>query len=119
MPIKVVLTVPDNASLAVLIGAVDKFAILLEATPYEEVSNVPPRRKSPGVPRYTNGTRNKGMRGDDLILDILKDGPRTIKQIETAFKENGFAANSASPCLSRAKAMGKITRFTNGSWSMK
>lgn len=66
------------------------------------------------APRYANGVRNKGIRGTELLLELLAEGPMTGDQLCKRFVERGFAAKTASAALSQMRAAGNIA-YVSGS----
>ena len=59
---------------------------------------------------YHGGKRNKGIKGIDLLREILKDGnSHTNEEIGTRFVAQGFARNSASPIITYARREGWCT----------
>lgn len=70
--------------------------------------------------RYVNGTRNKGISGEKLLLKILSDAKRdmNIKEIQKAFEADGFSGNSVSPTATRLIRGGKILRRSNGNFAI-
>jgi hypothetical protein len=74
--------------------------------------------QSNGNHHYANGIRNKGVRGDNLLLELLKDGPRTKAQLAVSFAQRGFAKTSISPVVSKAVQTNKVA-FVDGLVSLK
>lgn len=66
--------------------------------------------------RYANGVRSKGIKGDDLIMQVIGSGPARESAIADAFKQYKFAATSYMACLSKLSATGKIKRNEKGEW---
>jgi hypothetical protein len=65
--------------------------------------------------RYTNGFRNKGISGEELLLQILANKkPVHYDIIVNQFVSNGFARNSASPVISRLLKENRIIRPSAG-----
>jgi hypothetical protein len=67
---------------------------------------------------YANGIRNKGVKGDDLLLELLKEGPRTKSQLAIGFAQRGFAKTSVSPVVSKLMQADKVS-FVDGLVSRK
>lgn len=71
---------------------------------------------------YVNGKRNKGISGEDLLIQILDSDPFkawSSEEIAERFVENGFAPQSLSSYLSRARQNGKIESLGNQYHSIK
>lgn len=65
---------------------------------------------------YANNKRAKGIKGPDLVLEILKSDTRPFSETEIGnrFVSRGFAFNSARPNLYMLKRDGKIRYLGNG-----
>jgi hypothetical protein len=68
--------------------------------------------------RFANGKRNKGIKGDDLLLSLLKACAMTSEAIEKAFIAKGFARSSVSPTVSKLRNNKKIARNDKGLWHL-
>lgn len=65
--------------------------------------------------RYSPGTGGRTINsGRTVVLEALKTGPKTIKELEDLFRTQGRASNSVSPVLSGLSAAGtiKVDRLT-------
>jgi len=111
MAIKVTLMVRDNRELAILLGVVDGFAKLVEASPYVEP------KSSPKV-RYAAGKKDKGISGKDLLVRCLESGPRTVDELTVVFITNGFAPSSAGSFASQAVKDGLAKRNGDGRYHL-
>ena len=105
------LEVPTNL-VGPIIELVDNEGILVSVEPLKE--------KNTKKHFYTNGKRNKGVSGIDLLMGLLKDhkGGVVFEQLKKAFVEKGFSETSVSPILSKLSADGKIVKVGN-LWKLK
>ena len=77
--------------------------MLISVTPSDIIEPGPKRR-------YINGCRSKGISGEDLMLQIIKDKPVKYETLIDAFVEKGFSRNSVSPVTNKLCKAGKITK---------
>lgn len=70
--------------------------------------------------RYSNGRHNKGIRGIDLCIKLLKEAgcPLAKKAFFTGFGAHGFAENSASPAISHCLSAGTIIEVSPGVYAL-
>jgi hypothetical protein len=106
----------NDKDLPVVLGAISGSAKLVSVTPTEEAKAEKPRNQ-----HYVDNRRNKGIRGEDLILNTLQKEARafTVKEIESRFVENRFSVNSVSPALNRLVTADKIRKVGTGSYCLK
>ncbi len=83
----------------------------------QQVLTIAPVIAEEKTSRFVNGARNKGVKGEDLLLKTLAI-PHTPAEIADAFEAAGFARNSASPILSRLVAAKKIKRSDAGVYTL-
>jgi hypothetical protein len=76
---------------------------------YAECVSIIPAQTKRHVRRYANGVHNKGISGRDLVMQTVANGIVSFREMELAFKANGFASSSASPAVSALKAEGKVS----------
>jgi hypothetical protein len=69
---------------------------------------------SPSPRQYHGGQRFKGIKGHDLIMELVKKGPATRDQIAQAFSDRGFAVSSFSAAISTAIHKNLIVVSGNG-----
>jgi hypothetical protein len=73
------------------------------------------------APRYANGKRNKGISGDDLLIELMATAPISRKfstdELGNSFVARGFARHTASPTLSRAFARGLVALVKPGTYT--
>jgi hypothetical protein len=110
----------EQSRLATVLSALDGAATLVSVTPTTTAAaeaSPPPRAP---VARYHNGTRDKGISGEDLVLKVLTEcnGLASFTKFAEAFKSHGFAANSASPALSMACAANKVRALGGGQYAL-
>lgn len=112
---KVTLRVPVKM-LSTIMEVLDGEGVLISAVPDEgvEVANGAKVRKN----RYFGGRRSKGISGEELALQCLKDGPQTEEAITPTFQSHGFAVNSVSAVLSKARRDNLVSRLTDGRWAL-
>jgi hypothetical protein len=60
------------------------------------------------VTHYMNGMRNKGISGEALLIELLKNGGKTKVELALGFAQRGFAKSSVSPMVSKAVQSGKV-----------
>jgi len=68
--------------------------------------------------RWANGSRNKGITGADLVLELVQKSTITAAYARRVFIERGFAPNSSAAALSHLVGLGKIKRDVNGTFSL-
>lgn len=66
---------------------------------------------------FEGGKKNKGIKGDDLLLSWLVTGSASSDDLRDVFRERGFKESSLSPCLSKAKEAGLIIGDAKG-WAL-
>lgn len=66
---------------------------------------------------FAGGKKNKGIKGEDLLLTLLWTGPVTRAELSDSFVAHGFKATSASPCISNALAV-KLIRSGDRGWEL-
>jgi hypothetical protein len=67
--------------------------------------------------RYVGGKRNKTVRGDALVEEVLRSGPATMEEIRQAFVHHEFAAASAGAYVSKMLRDGRITNKPHGRYA--
>ena len=102
----------DENKLPLILEVVAKSATLVGVSVVKEVEPKPPGKKSF---HYANGLRNKGISGENLILELIKSGPVSFELIKDKFFEKGFASNSASAALSALRSKKIADRKADGS----
>ena len=87
--------------------------LLLSVKP-QDPETPPPASPASRTHHYQNGKRNKGIKGEDLVLTTLalSASPTPRTKLEDAFKSHGFSPNSLSPIISRLKTAGLIAQPT-------
>ncbi len=99
----------STARLADIMSKLDADCSLLGVRPMPPAAEAPvPKKRAHG---YANGKRDKGIRGDELVLRSLKDAaptPITAAALSRIFVAEGFADNSVSPVVSKLIAAKKI-----------
>jgi hypothetical protein len=105
----------DEKQLPVVLGALAGSAKLVSVTPTEEA-----KAEVPKGPYYVDGKRNKGISGEDLLLEVLGRAPRpfTHKELEDAFQARRFSPNSVNPNIHRLLAAEKIRRVGTSSYCL-
>lgn len=72
---------------------------------------------------YANGMKDKGMLGNDAVLEIMTNEARPLATLEVGklmATKHGFAESSASSYLSKLLREGKVTRDpSNGKYALK
>lgn len=102
----VLLQVPQS-ELATVLQALDGTVMLVKI---EEAEKLKIREQ-----RYANGKKNKGIKGERLVLDLVTKSkvPVKLADIGEAMRKRGFADSSLSPIVSRLVAKGEIKRLDN------
>lgn len=67
--------------------------------------------------RYKNGSRDKGISGEDLLLQSLKNGPKCLDQLQDIFEARGFARSTPAALVSQMARANKIKR-ANGEFHL-
>jgi hypothetical protein len=103
--------------LPTILGAIAGSAKLVSVTPTEEAKAEKPTARDF---HYVDNKRNKGISGEDLLLQTLGKEPRVfhVKEIEAAFEKHRFSGNSVSPILHRLLAAEKIRRVGTASYCL-
>jgi hypothetical protein len=68
--------------------------------------------------RYVSGRKVKSVKGNDLIVDLLQNGPADLDEIKRTFVNNEYAAASAASYISRLLKDGKIERRQHGRFAL-
>ena len=105
----------SSARLATVLEALNGSATLVSVLPCTEVT---PKRAR--VFAYAGGKRNKGISGQQLVLQALQraNGKLTIGQLGKIFAAQGFSPNSQSPALAALKTRGLVESLEKGSWKL-
>jgi hypothetical protein len=100
--------VEGEDKLATIISALKGSATLISMTVVEEKK---PKTRNHG---YVDGKRNKGISGEDLVIQSLKAGAQTSEQLTATFVERGFAPKSVSPNVSALVHRGIVVKNGHG-----
>ncbi len=102
--------------------AADPHGELMRCAKLEEPQQPPVVQKAPlnGGSRYAGGVRNKGISGEQLVIDSLLNSPKPLRTDELAqiFVNRGFARTSASSLLSIMRTGKKVTQDLAGRWTL-
>jgi hypothetical protein len=93
-----------------ILKTVNGVATLVSVTAtIKETDGEPAKRRNGG---YVGGRANKGIRGEDLVLEVLSAANRvvTYHEMTERFAARGFAGNSVSATLSRMVQDGRVRR---------
>lgn len=114
---EMVVRVPEK-QLVTVIEVVKGAAQLVSLREVEEGET--PKKKGGREPKtdfYANGKRNKGIKGTDLMMQLLEDGkPHTTAELGKSFEHNGFKSDSVSPVLSELATANKVEALGRGVW---
>jgi hypothetical protein len=123
-----------SGSLATLLSLIEgsKDIKLASVTDFADAPPLPPSPPPPSrVPQiltqeknttasgFVGGRRNKGVSGEQLILETLRSGPANLDELRHVFANRGFAAASASPYVSKMLRAGSIQRGMHGRLFLK
>lgn len=110
-------------NLGTVLSTLSGSANLVSVTPTEKA--VTTQRASPKVHPdresfYVGGKRNKGISGEDLVLQVLGSDNRVFDsaEVRSKFVQNGFAANSAYSTLSKLASEKKIRALGNSKFCL-
>lgn len=109
---KVTLRVPGDRFDAIM-QAVGRGDYVLSGC--EEIAGAEAPQKT--VTYFAGGKKNKGIKGDDLLLSWLATGSASSDVLRDVFRERGFKDTSLSPVLSKAKEAGLILGNYKG-WAL-
>lgn len=118
-----------SEDLGQMLSAVDRIARLVSVAPTREAAQgtPPPRpvaqRASVATrpSRFRGGTRFKGVRGEDLVLQVLearRGRVVSLSEIQNEFKANNFAEHSCSGAIHKLVSENKIVRVDIGKYSL-
>jgi hypothetical protein len=68
--------------------------------------------------RYVDGKRDKGIKGDELVLEVLRSGPASMGELKRAFVNRAFAAGSTGTYVSRLMKAKQIGRTSHGRYTL-
>jgi hypothetical protein len=77
--------------------------------------------EKPALPkptRFVNGKKNKGVSGENLVIETLRSGSADLSELKRVFTHRGFAPTSASPTLSRMMRDGEVERGPHGRFKL-
>lgn len=116
MSYTVALTV-DPKALPILLGVIEgyKGIVLVGMTLNGEAKAAAESVNRKG---YVGGKRDKGIRGDDLLVELLSNGKMKLSVIQRQFASRGFALTSASPILSKLIAAKKVMRVGSSEYRL-
>lgn len=101
----------DEKKLPTLLQTIQGYAKLQNISVVINIEDKEPSKRATSF--YTNGKRNKGIKGDELLMEIFSSEERAFTGAEIAkiFVERGFSAKSYSPCISRLKYANKVKQM--------
>ena len=109
-----------EANLGTVLSALAGSSSLVSVVPTQKTAHLPSSSGSSAPKesqsRFHGGKRDKGISGEELVLQTLGSSDRvfTATEISNAFVQHGFAGNSSSPVLSRLAASGKVRALGAG-----
>ena len=108
----------DEKNLPTVLSAVAGSATLVSVTATIQEPAV--EKATPREFHYAHGKRDKGISGEDLVLEVLAQAgkPVTLTELEAAFVERRFSHNSVSPIIHKLLAAEKIRRVGTGSYCL-
>lgn len=75
-----------------------------------------PHIRSKSRVHYVNGMRNKGISGNDAVLERIKASPATREELRDNLVQHGFAGSSLNPLISRLLREKKVMRQRDGKY---
>lgn len=107
----------DEKQLPTVLGVLAGNAKLVSVTPTEEAKAEKKKKQQ----HYVDGKRDKGISGEDLLLQAIAKEQRafTIKELEEVFLAHRFSGNSVSPVLNRLIQAEKIRKVGAGAYCLK
>jgi hypothetical protein len=107
----------DGNDLPTVLEVTQKVCKLQTIKPVEEPKAPTEEKKKTRTFKYANGTRVKGMSGDEVLLEFIKYNARfNVLAIGNEFVKRGFARNSAGPVICRALQKGLIKKVSPGTY---
>jgi hypothetical protein len=114
-----------ETNLGTVLSALAGSSTLVSVVPTQETASAKPAPPgSPRAPRpgpfYAGGKRNKGIKGEDLILETMGKEDRVYDALELAnvFVQRGFARTSVYPQLSLLAKAGRVRSLGNGKFCL-
>jgi hypothetical protein len=108
--------------LGTVLSTLSGASTLVSVTPTEKTVN---KRASPKVHPdretfYVGGKRNKGISGEDLVLQVLGSANRVFDsaEVRSKFVQHGFAANSCYSTMSKLVSEKKIRALGNSKFCL-
>jgi hypothetical protein len=77
-----------------------------------------PAKKELRVWRYVGGKKDKGVRGEDVIANVLRSGPADMAELRRVFANHNYSPTSAPSYVSRLIKQGKIKRGLHGRFAL-
>lgn len=115
---EVTLKVTGQKSLSDVIAVFEDKNMTCEVLRVVQQSAAAPQEQKPHYRNghgYAGGRRDKGIHGDQLLRELLRDGAElTAEEITKGFMQRHFAESSSSPWISRMRQAGEIERLTSG-----
>jgi hypothetical protein len=122
----------DSRALATMVSLVEGSpdVKLLGVTDFADPAPLPPSPPAPIVhetlsspkiktsPRFAGGKKNKGVSGENLVIETLRSGSSDLSELKRVFTHRGFAPTSASPTLSRMIRDGDVERGPHGRFQL-
>jgi hypothetical protein len=123
---RVVLAV-DSHALATMMSLVEgsQDVKLVNVSDFADPAPLPPSPPAPvshdtlaspkiKSPRFIGGRKNKGVSGENLVIETLRSGSADLSELRRVFTHRGFAPTSASPTVSKMLRDGDIERGAHG-----
>jgi hypothetical protein len=117
-----------SATLPTLLGTIDNAGgiRLVSVSDTEDREPLPPSPPPPArapepidvAPRFVGGKRDKGIKGDELVLEVLRSGPASMEELKRAFVNRAFAPGSTGAYLSKLMKAKQIERRPNGRYAL-
>jgi len=112
-----------ETNLGTVLSALAGSSTLVSVVPAQETAKEASSGSSAGPrigPYYVGGKRNKGIKGEDLILETMSKADRVYDAVELAnvFVQRGFARTSVYPQLSMLAKAGKVRSLGNGKFCL-
>ena len=117
-----------SATLPTLLGTIDNAGgiRLVSVSDTEDREPLPPSPPPPArapepidvAPHFVGGKRDKGIKGDELVLEVLRSGPASMEELRRAFVNRTFAPGSTGQYVSRLLKTQQIERRPNGRYAL-
>lgn len=106
-----------QSKLTTIIEALSGAAEITLIAPTNDEAEEPRAKKNMA---YVQGKRDKGIRGDELALQILRESGRAMRSSEMGplFAARGFAPTTASAALSLLHKEGRVRALGDGLWAL-